>query len=76
MVDALSYREFFFYLFPSTLFNPNPIQAWHIGEGLGVQFLETKSQMPAYPADYNQTCASWSNYYDNDPKYLKDDSGL
>ncbi|KAL8788608.1 MAG: hypothetical protein Q9195_007203 [Heterodermia aff. obscurata] len=50
--------------------------AWHIGEGLGVQFLESESKFPAYPADYNQTCAAWSSYYDNDPEYLKNDSGL
>ena len=65
----------FSYLFPSAPFNPNPIQAWHIGEGLGVQFLESKSSLPAYPADYNQTCAAWTDYYDN-PKYFQDDSGL
>ena len=49
--------------------------AWHIGEGLGVQFLESKDQFPAYPADYDQTCADWSTYYATAP-YKKTDSGL
>lgn len=51
-------------------------QAWHISEGLGVQFLESKNQFPPYPADYAQTCDSWSSYYNGNPKYLKNDSGL
>jgi len=50
--------------------------AWHIGEGLGVQFLESKSTIKLPDAAWHQTCTSWNNYYNGKPLYLKDDSGL
>ncbi|KAL8821166.1 MAG: hypothetical protein Q9191_007366 [Dirinaria sp. TL-2023a] len=49
---------------------------FHISEGLGVQFLESKSQFPPFPADYDKTCADYNAYYNNDPVYKKNDSGL
>ena len=49
---------------------------FHISEGLGVQFLENPELFPAYPADYNKTCSDYKAYYDNNPIYHKDDSGL
>lgn len=50
--------------------------AWHISEGLGVQFVEAPSQivMPNQ-ADYDQTCASWDKYYAT-AYWKKDDSGI
>ena len=52
-------------------------KAWHVGEGLGVQFLESKSAIPnLIPSDYASTCAAWKKYYDGTPAYSKDDSGL
>ncbi|MCJ1426817.1 hypothetical protein MMC29_004720 [Sticta canariensis] len=50
--------------------------AFHISEGLGVQFLEGVNSIPAPPADYNNVCADWKSYYDGNPAYKKDDSGL
>lgn len=50
--------------------------AFHVSEGLGVQFLESVGSIPAPPADYAQTCADWKTYYDGNPAYKKDDSGL
>lgn len=52
------------------------IQAWHIGEGLGVQFLESKDNIPTVPADYQSTCDAWKSYYHGNPLYLQEDSGL
>jgi hypothetical protein len=50
--------------------------AWHISAGLGVQFLETKDQIKLPGQDWQNTCKNWRSYYDNNPRYLKDDSGL
>ena len=50
--------------------------AWHVAEGLGVQFLEGKSSIPVPGPDWNKTCANWDNYYNNNPVYLQSDSGL
>ena len=49
--------------------------AWHVGEGLAVQFLEAKSQSPLGGADWDATCAKW-NTYDAGAYYKKSDSGL
>jgi Multicopper oxidase len=52
--------------------------AWHISEGLGVQFLEAKDQIKLPDSNWQQTCTHWKNYYNGTPPpvYLKDDSGL
>lgn len=52
------------------------VQAWHISEGLGVQFLESASSIPGPPADYSKVCSDYAAYYDNNPAYKKQDSGL
>ncbi|KAM3081222.1 laccase, multicopper oxidase, benzenediol:oxygen oxidorectuctase [Clarireedia jacksonii] len=53
--------------------------AWHVSEGLAVQFLETKEKIntvnPISPALTN-TCQKWKEYYPSHAVYLKDDSGL
>jgi FtsP/CotA-like multicopper oxidase with cupredoxin domain len=49
--------------------------AWHISEGLGVQFLESKSQINLPGADWDTQCDNWRTYYQN-PVYEKYDSGL
>ena len=50
--------------------------AFHIGEGLGVQFTESPSKtvLPDETA-FNQTCDTWNKYYAN-AYYKKSDSGL
>ena len=50
--------------------------AWHVGEGLGVQFLESKASIPPASQDWLQTCQNWRDYYNGSPVYLKSDSGL
>ncbi|RMX90923.1 hypothetical protein D0867_15172 [Hortaea werneckii] len=55
--------------------------AWHAGEGLAVQFLETKDQIPGIRApstDWTETCANWKTFYPEDATYLRDsgDSGI
>lgn len=50
--------------------------AWHISEGLGVQFLEAPSQMTLPDAtQFNQQCADWKAY-EATTLYPQDDSGL
>ncbi|KAF2812433.1 putative multicopper oxidase, type 1 [Mytilinidion resinicola] len=49
--------------------------AWHISEGLGVQFLEAKSQITLPGSDWDTQCTDWKTYYEN-PVYEKIDSGL
>ncbi|KAF2706997.1 multicopper oxidase [Pleomassaria siparia CBS 279.74] len=49
--------------------------AWHVADGLAVQFLEAKSQTPAMPAGWETTCANYQKY-DQSPVYPKVDSGL
>ena len=50
--------------------------AWHISEGLGVQFLEAKSQitMPS-KSDFESNCESWRAFQAHMP-YAKYDTGL
>ncbi|KAK4988900.1 laccase, multicopper oxidase, benzenediol:oxygen oxidorectuctase [Elasticomyces elasticus] len=50
--------------------------AWHISEGLGVQFLEAKDSitMPDQTA-FSNTCSKWKSFEANMP-YAKEDSGL
>ncbi|RDW60551.1 hypothetical protein BP6252_11934 [Coleophoma cylindrospora] len=53
--------------------------AWHAGEGLAVQFLESESSIPSVnsvSAAWEQTCANWDAYYPSKAVYLKDDSGI
>ncbi|KAF2655213.1 multicopper oxidase [Lophiostoma macrostomum CBS 122681] len=49
--------------------------AWHVGDGLAVQFLEAKDQSPLGGADWDATCSKWNQYALN-PGYPKTDSGL
>ncbi|KAF2874552.1 putative multicopper oxidase, type 1 [Massariosphaeria phaeospora] len=49
--------------------------AWHVADGLAVQFLESKDTMPVGGAAWDKTCANWKNYSPNMP-YPKSDSGL
>lgn len=50
--------------------------AWHISEGLGMQFLEQpdKIVMPE-KSSYDNLCSAW-NSYSSGMYYPKDDSGL
>ena len=51
--------------------------AWHVSEGLAVQFLERKSEI-AGNMDLTQLapqCSAWDNYYATSP-FKKEDSGL
>lgn len=50
--------------------------AWHVSEGLAVQFLEAPSQI-VYPDQtaYQKTCANWNAYALN-AYHKKDDSGV
>ncbi|KAF2203973.1 putative multicopper oxidase, type 1 [Delitschia confertaspora ATCC 74209] len=49
--------------------------AWHVAEGLGVQFLESKSSIKLPDASWDETCTKWKEYY-KDPEWPKNDSGL
>jgi FtsP/CotA-like multicopper oxidase with cupredoxin domain len=49
--------------------------AWHISEGLGVQFLESKSTINLPDATWETTCSNWDKYWEN-PVWPKTDSGL
>ena len=52
--------------------------AWHIGLGLGAQFLERASEIPSLPGfndDWTNQCATWNKYYQTAP-YKLEDSGL
>jgi hypothetical protein len=51
--------------------------AWHIGEGLGVQFLERKSEIESTMSldSLPSQCADYDAYYSTS-YYKKDDSGL
>lgn len=52
--------------------------AWHVSQGLAVQFLE---QLDAIPQSVDLSgiadqCQKWDDYYPEDDPYLKIDSGL
>ena len=49
--------------------------AWHVADGLGVQFLEAKDQIPLGDAAWDNTCAQWNTFQKTMP-YPKEDSGL
>lgn len=49
--------------------------AWHISEGLGVQFLESKSSINLPGDAWEKTCTNWKTYWQS-PKWPKTDSGL
>lgn len=50
--------------------------AWHISEGLGMQFLEMPDKITYPPTEeYQRTCTNWNNYAKN-AFYKKHDSGL
>jgi len=49
--------------------------AWHVSDGLAVQFLETKEQIPLGDGNWDQTCAKWNTFMQTMP-YPKTDSGL
>lgn len=50
--------------------------AWHISEGLGVQFLESPSTMTLPDAgQFEEQCSAWKAYEATMP-YAKYDSGL
>jgi len=50
--------------------------AWHISEGLGVQFIEAPGSMQLPDATaYNQVCADWQAYAPS-AVWQKDDSGI
>jgi hypothetical protein len=52
--------------------------AWHVGEGLSLQFLERASEIPTkYPGSkFKQTCKKWKSYVEGGTVYNKTDSGL
>ncbi|KAM0693731.1 hypothetical protein Q7P36_006988 [Cladosporium allicinum] len=50
--------------------------AWHISEGLGMQFVESPDKIQYPPAsEFSQTCNNWNSYYKN-AFWKKHDSGL
>ena len=54
--------------------------AYHISEGLGLQFVEMPSKIPNVygesQAEFAQTCNAWKAYEAANPEYQKEDSGL
>ena len=57
--------------------NTKLTQAWHVGEGLGVQFLERESEIASTMSlsTLDAPCKAWDNYAPTE-YYVKDDSGL
>jgi len=50
--------------------------AWHVSEGLGMQFVESPDKIQYPPAsEFSQTCNNWNSYYKN-AFWKKHDSGL
>lgn len=51
--------------------------AWHVSEGLGVQFLERASEIDTTldTTHIKENCDAWSSWYNGGPA-TKDDSGL
>jgi FtsP/CotA-like multicopper oxidase with cupredoxin domain len=50
--------------------------AWHVSEGLGMQFVESPEKIVMPPAsEFEQTCTNWNAYYKN-AFWKKVDSGL
>lgn len=49
--------------------------AWHVSDGLAVQFLETKDKIPLGDSSWDQTCSKWGTFQETMP-YPKTDSGL
>ncbi|KAL9065002.1 MAG: hypothetical protein Q9157_007632, partial [Trypethelium eluteriae] len=47
--------------------------AWHISEGLGLDFVEASGSIPAPSSAYSTTCSNWNKYYPTS-YYKKDDS--
>jgi laccase len=58
-------------------FKANRSQAWHVSEGLAVQFLEGASQIAGKMdlTKIKDQCDAWDTWYDISP-YKKPDSGL
>ena len=54
--------------------------AWHVGEGLALQFLEIPSEIPSKfgpkGTEFTQTCNKWKKHIASGPVYNKTDSGL
>ena len=50
--------------------------AWHISQGLGVQFLEAKELIGLPSPAWHNTCNTWRDYWSSNPVYHKEDSGL
>ncbi|KAK0940481.1 laccase, multicopper oxidase, benzenediol:oxygen oxidorectuctase [Friedmanniomyces endolithicus] len=50
--------------------------AWHVSEGLGVQFLESPSQITLPDkSQFDSQCSAWNKYYQT-AYWKKDDSGI
>jgi hypothetical protein len=49
--------------------------AWHVSDGLAVQFLEAKDQAPLGDGTWQSGCSKWADYQKT-MKYSKTDSGL
>ncbi|KAL7275104.1 hypothetical protein RUND412_001980 [Rhizina undulata] len=53
--------------------------AWHISEGLALQFVERASDILStitIDSSWNYTCTSWDSYYDGKEVYMQVDSGV
>ena len=49
--------------------------AWHVAEGLAVQFVESPEKVTFDQNALQETCTNWKNYYDG-AYWHKDDSGI
>lgn len=49
--------------------------AWHVSQGLGVQFLEAVGQFELPGQPYQTQCANWESYWKTSP-WPKEGSGL
>ena len=49
--------------------------AWHVSEGMAVQFLESPSKLAAISppvTSFTDTCSQWTSYYPAHATYLRD----
>ncbi|KAJ5723800.1 laccase [Penicillium malachiteum] len=50
--------------------------AFHLGEGIGLQFLDAKDKISLSGSDWKKTCTNWDRFWDGQHPYTLLGSGL